>query len=305
MKIGDLDERSLAGRLRGEGLRWRSGPFVIHLKGAVRGFIPYLRLMYGAHPVLDAPWQDIADFHVTLERDRGLRRWWQPKVYFHLDGASLLAPFPLDHAPPLFEWGWNFCIAGRANHLLVLHTAVVAKGGRAMILPGVPGCGKSTLAAALALRGWQLLSDEFALVRPEDGAILPLARPVALKNRSIAVIQDFAPGAVLGPEFPKTRKGTVAHLRPPAASVATMDRGVPPAWVVCPLFQDGHAPVLSRLPGEHAFLRLAANAFNYETRGAAGFQAVARIVRSCAAFELTYGRLEEAVAALDDLTGNA
>jgi hypothetical protein len=47
---------------------------------------------------------------------------------------------------------------------------------------------------------------------------------VALKNESIGVIRAFAPQALLGPDFPKTRKGTVAHL---AASAMAVARSVP------------------------------------------------------------------------------
>ncbi|MBK9234595.1 MAG: hypothetical protein IPO19_00455 [Rhodoferax sp.] len=48
-----------------------------------------------------------------------------------------------------------------------------------------------------------------------------MLKPIALKNQSIEVIQRFAPHAHMGPEFPKTRKGTVAHL---AAELDSVDR---------------------------------------------------------------------------------
>lgn len=301
MKIADCSEKKLARYLSGGGLRFVAGPFSVHLKSNAPGFSGYLRLLYGQHPLLQPPWTDIADFHLQLNAGRGIRRLWRPQAHFLLDGSHLLAPFPLDHAPPLFEWGWNFCIAGRANQFLILHNAVVAKKGRALILPGIPGSGKSTLCAALVLRGWQLLSDEFALVDPNDGRIAPLARPIALKNESIQAIRSFEPTAILGPSFPKTRKGTVAHLQPPVSSVEQMDCPVLPHWVVCPQFQQGGETVLEKLPKSHAFLRVAANAFNYETRGVSGFQSVTRIIKKCDCFDLRFTSLSAAVSILEDL----
>ncbi len=301
MRILELSPKALRSRLRQAGLLWRVGPFVIRLRTSAPDFATPFQLLYGEHHLIDEPFGDITDFHIHMARGRGLRRWWRPKVFFEMDGPVPLAPFPLDHVLPLFEWGLNFCIATRANQYLILHTAVVAKGERALVLPGLPGSGKSTLCAALVLKGWRLLSDEFALVRPATGAIAPLPRSIALKNESIEVIRRFDVMAQLGPEFPNTRKGTVAHLRPPVASVRAENELAWPAWVVCPQFRVGAEAQLEPVPKDHGFLRLTGNAFNYELQGARGFLAVSRIIHSCPVFDLTFGSLTEAVALLDGL----
>ncbi|MBF0444977.1 MAG: HprK-related kinase A, partial [Magnetococcales bacterium] len=160
----------------------------------------------------------------------------------------------------------------------------------------------STLCAAMILRGWRLLSDEFALVRPIDGLIFPTARPVALKNQSIEIIREFSKEAVLGPEFAKTRKGAVSHLRPPNKSIKLMNQPARPVWVVCPNYQEGQTPILEKIPKEHAFLQVAANAFNYETLGEAGFKAVAKIIRESNIYNFRYSNLEEALNTLEKMT---
>ncbi|MEO5376466.1 MAG: HprK-related kinase A [Magnetococcus sp. DMHC-6] len=283
-------------------LRWQIGPFLLQLHSSIPNLAAQIQLLYGEHPLLEPPWSEVADFHVRLTDGKWLRRWLQPQVIFQTDGPSPFAPFPQDHALPLFEWGVNFCIAARANQYLILHTASLAKGDQALILPGIPGSGKSTLAAALTLRGWRLLSDEFALVRPHDGQLLPLCRPIALKNASIEVIRAFDPAAILGPNFPKTRKGTVAHMKPPVASVHHMNQTARPAWVVCPRFQADTPLTLRPLPQAQGFLKIAANAFNYEILGNIGFKTVERIVAEATLYELTFGHLEEAVTAIETLT---
>lgn len=276
------------------------GPFIVQVRARLESLAQPMYVLYSDFPLVDS--DSLTDFDVVLQCPPNLRRWIQPQVLFKLDGRSLFEPFPQDTAFPLFEWGLNWCVAQRSHQYLMLHAAVLEREGRAILLPAAPGSGKSTLCAALAYRGWRLLSDEFGLFDLERRALAPFPRPVALKNQSIEVIRRFAPEAVLGPLFPKTRKGTVAHLRPPASAVRGMDEAVFPAWVVFPKFTIGARLALRALSKAQAFLRLAHNAFNYEITGAEGFRAVGEIIRSCGCYDLSYCDLDEAVAEIDRLT---
>lgn len=302
MKLADLEPTKLRGQLSGDGLFLRSGPFTIHLHAQIPFLAAQLHHLYAHYPLCES--EEFADFHVRLEKPKKLRRWWRPQVLFLDDGQSPFAPFPLELALPLLEWGLNWCIATRAHQYLMLHAAVVEREGKAMLLSALPGAGKSTLCAALIHHGWRLLSDEFALVRTQDGKIVPLPRLIPLKNESIPVIRGFIPEAVLGPSFPKTRKGTVAHLRPPTASIAQMDKVAEPAWVVFPQYQSGIASTLETTPKAHALMRVAGNAFNYEVLGAKGFQTVANLIKRCDCYSFSYGDLGEAIAKLDALVAS-
>jgi len=262
-------------------------------------FVDLFRRFYGEFPLVPAP--AIADFHVRLSQPGGLHRWWHPQVEFLLDGNAPFMPYPLDHAFPLFEWGLNWSIAMQAHQFLMLHSAVVERNGRAMLLPAWPGCGKSTLCAALVSRGWRLFSDEFGLVRHENGNLVPMPRPLPLKNDSINVIRDFAPDAELGPEFHGTRKGTVAHLRSPAVCIQQASVTVPPGWLVFPRYRAGAPLRLEPIAKPQAFIKLANNSFNYRLLGVNGFRGVARLVRNCDCFILSYSSLDEAVVALNRL----
>lgn len=302
MKIGQLSQRELAHQLNAQGLRWCVGPFVVHLRSKAPDFAKFLHMFYGENLILTPPWDDIADFHLTLHPPPGLRRFWRPKVHFRLDGNTFFTPFPLDHAPPLFEWGLNMAIASRSNHYLLFHAAVLERNGNALMLPGTPGAGKSTLCAALMLRGFRLLSDEFGLYCPQQKQFMANPRPIGLKNESIDIIRAFDSQAVLGQEFPNTRKGTVCYLQPSANSVHNAHISAAPTWIVFPGFQDGQPTYLEKLPQATSFLRLAANAFNYETMGVIGFESVDHIIQCCSVMQLRFGRLEEAVSQLLDLT---
>jgi HprK-related kinase A len=300
VKISDLGLSGLKESMGGDGgLNFEAGPFIIRIRGYMESMAEALVFFYGEYPVvIDA---DFADFRLSLERPPLLRRWWRPQVYIKLDGLPVFEPYPLDHALPYYEWALNFFIARRAHQYLMLHAAVLEKYGRAFILPAYPGSGKSTLCAALMLRGWRLLSDEFGFVRPADVSLIPMPRPVALKNQSIEIIRRFSDAAAVGPTFPNTRKGAVAHLRPSAESVARMDEAARPYRIVFPLYRAGASLELTEVAKSYALLKLATNAFNYEIMGRTGFELAAHLVNACSCHNLTYSALDEAIARLEAL----
>ena len=299
MKLAELPGELLTQRLEGRGILLQTGPFTVRINSGVEGFTQLLRQFYANFPVVPEP--AIADFHVRLTMPGGIRRRWRPQVLLLLDGQEVFLPFPLSHAFPLFEWGLNWCIAMQAHQYLMLHSAAVERSGRVLLLPAGSGSGKSTLCAALVNRGWRLFSDEFGLVRAADGHLIPLPRPMPLKNRSIDVIRDFAPDAELGPSFHGTRKGTVAHLGTPAACVAQSGVSAPPGWLVFPRYQPRASLRLEPISKPQAFIKLANNSFNYQLLGLRGFREASRLVGNCDSYILSYSNLDEAIVAMDRL----
>ena len=299
LTVEGLGARTLAQRLRGPGLRLQTGPFVACVRSPLPALARTLGHMYADYPVLDE--QALADFNVLLTGASGLRRFIKPQVRFHFDGMTPFQPLPLSQAFPMFEWAMNWCVSSQAHSWLVIHAAVVEKEGAAVILPAPPGSGKSTLCAALVARGWRLLSDELTLVRPGDGRIDPLPRPVSLKNGSIDVIRAWAPAAELSPPVLDTLKGTVAHMRVPGASVARAGEPATPAWIVFPKWRAGAAAELVPVAQARAHLRLAENAFNYSLLGATGFAAAARLIEGTRTFDFSYGALDDAMSVFERL----
>ena len=153
------------------------------------------------------------------------------------------------------------------------------------------------------LRGWRLLSDEFGLIRPDDPQLRmnPLPRPIPLKNESIAVIRSFSPAAVLGPTFPKTRKGDVAHLAALRDSQLRGQEAAPAGWFLFPQYRAGSALRIERLTRSWTFLKISGNSFNYKLQGARGFRTVSKLVQHCPAIRLAYSNLEEAIARIETL----
>lgn len=299
MIVSDLPPGALAERLHGEGLRLRTGPVVANVRSRIGAVADGIALHYAAHTVdVDT---GFADFHVSVERPRSLRRWVGSQVVFRVDDALPFAPLPGDQGFPMLEWGLNWCVSSHCHQFLILHAAVLEREGRALILPAPSGSGKSTLCAGLIFNGWRLLSDELALIEPGTGEVVPLPRPVSLKNASIDAIRAFAPAASFGPVVRETMKGSVAHVQPPIDAVRRAAEPALPAWVVLPRFVAGAEARLEPLPKAQAFMRLVDNAFNYNVHGRAGFDTLARLIDRCDSFGFSYGRLADAIAVFDRL----
>lgn len=276
----------------------RTGPFTTHLATPNELVREGIDLLYDDACLVDRP--PFCDFHVEV-RTPPLRRWVRPKVEFWFEGFPVFKPSPYAHALPTFEWGLNWVIATTANQYLIIHAAAVERGGHAMILPGEPGAGKSTLCAGLVYRGWRLLSDELTLIVPASSELVALARPISLKNESIDVIRRFAPDTAFSRLAEGTLKGTIALAKPPSASVQRAAERALPAWIVFPNFQAGTPATLSERPKAECFIELAANAINYSVLGERGFAALTDIVDRSRCFDFSYGDLEAAVRMLTEL----
>lgn len=298
MKLGDLSLVQLRQRLADNDLALRTGPFVTRIHSPMPQVAEGLLRLYPEFP-LDTG--EFRDFHVRVGPPSGLRRWLRPQINFWYDDHSPFKPLPANHAFALLEWGLNWCVAGHAHHYLMLHAAVLEKNGRAVVLPGDPGAGKSTLTAALMLSGWRLLSDEITLVDRDDGQLVGLARPVSLKNASIDVIQRAFPDAVIGAPAYDTHKGTVAHVKPSADSVARVGEKARPAWIVFPRWREGSTAQLSPHSRADALLHTASHAFNYSVLGGLGFELNAALMDACTCHDFEYSNLDDALRVFAEL----
>lgn len=303
LTVSSLEAAELHRLCAGPGLVLRTGPFSNRIRTDIPQLVDTIRLLYPHYPLGGE--DGFADFQVTLRRSRGLRRWFHPQVGFEQDGTTPFLPLPLAQAHPMLEWVMNWCVSINAHTYLIIHAAVLERQGCAVILPAPPGSGKSTLCAALASRGWRLLSDEMTLVRPADLALIPMPRPVSLKNGSIDVIRAFAPHVLIGPAVPETAKGTIAHMRAPAESIAAAGQPAWPTHIVFPRYEAGAPARLEPVSKARMFMGVADNSFNYPILGATGFDALGRLVDACHGFDLCYSSLDEAMAIFDGFAGIA
>ncbi len=224
------------------------------------------------------------DCEVSVESVHGLRRWVRPTVRFLADGIDPFGPLPRPLAFPHLEWGVNWVLANILNQHLLLHSGTVQISDQGVLMVAQPGSGKSTLTAALSLRGARVLSDEFGVLSLREHRLLAVAKPIALKNESIDMIRHWEPKASIGPTFHKTHKGDVAHLGMTVTSLAQRDLPCYPGLIVFPKWRkDAEFSMLSVRPAK-AFSMLALNSFNYQLLGPDAFVAVDRLVKVVSAF---------------------
>lgn len=258
-----------------------------------RAPIETLRALYAGYPAPAIP-----DCTVRLEAPKVWRRWLRPQVAI---GGDLTLPgtqpLPLAQGLLAAEMAMNLQLAlGWRRHLL-LHAAVVARDGRAIVMTGESGAGKSTLAALMMARGWRLLGDEFALLAIETGMLHPHPRLISLKNASIEVVARAIPKAHWGPRLENTPKGTIRHLRP--VTGIGDDTAVTPVLLLFPRF--GYPPATRHLLPSEAFVRLTQASTNYVDLGEAGFRAMTRFIGQVPAIAADYSDGPSGIAMIEEL----
>ena len=147
-----------------------------------------------------------------------------------------------------------------------------------------------------------MLSDEFGMIRPDPREMIPVPRPMALKNDSIDLIREFAPDAYIGPSTPNTRKGTVAHAKPSTKSITMQSVLATATMIVFPRWVTGAPLSFRELSKAEGFMLLATNAFNYELLGEAAFRTVRDLIDGARCYQLVYSNLDEATALLTELS---
>lgn len=294
-----MNPKTLQVKLR-SGVIIQIGEFSIKLKSHDYKVADALASLYNPQQFLPDD-KIFIDFHIDIRSPSLLRRFIRPQTEFILDGKSPFKPLPKTEAFPLFEWGLNWCIATHAHHYFMLHSAVLEKNGKGLILPAPPGSGKSTLCAELAFKGWRLLSDEFALISHDAKHLTPLVRPISLKNQSIDIIQGRNSDVTIGSIVHNTSKGTVAHVKPKQDWLTRQFETANPAWIIFPQYKAGSDLKVTRLSQSDAFMQIVSNSFNYAELGIQGFNSAISLAKKCQAFQLTYSSLDEALEFFNNL----
>lgn len=278
----------------------RVGPYIYNVQSNLPTVAAGVATLYADFPVADPG--EFVDYSVAILRS-GLLQRLRGEAQFLFDKKSQFDTIPAGQAYAFLEWGMNWCVSVHTNEYLKLHAAVVSQDDRAIIMPGLPGAGKSTLCAALGLRNWRILSDEHAMIRPNTTQIIPLCRPVSLKNESIAAIKSFSSDAIFGPVSKETHKGIVAHMKADLHADSHDTENLQATAMVFPRFARGEPQRLSPRRRTDSFILAAYHAFNYSLLCEAGFDAMKILIESIDCFDLVYHDLEWAVDSVNDLPG--
>lgn len=271
------------------------GPVGFRVGSDWRRPVDQLSAIYRGYPEPEIP-----DFSVRLFAQRPWRRFVRPSVM--IGGDYMLpdaAPLSLAHGLLAAEMGMNLQMALGQRRFLLLHAAALERNGRALLVTGESGAGKSTLAALLGERGWRLMGDEFALIDLVSSDVHAFPRAVSLKNAAGDLLANEVAPDRLGPVMRDTPKGTIRHLRPNDEAIARMNETATPALLLFPRFGFAEAEV--DMGQAEVFVRLTQASTNYVALGEAGFEALARLVRTVPTRAIDYPDTPSAVASVERL----
>jgi HprK-related kinase A len=255
--------------------------------------------IYGGYPRHDP--KTLPDVTITLRHQNLRLMLFRPAIRVFANDEAPYQAVPDRWALPVVEATINWFVWSYVARVLLLHAAVVEREGRAVILSGPTGAGKSTLCAALIARGFRFLTDEIALVRPNDGQLQPHPRPISLKNEAIDIVATMLPDARLSARFANASKGTVAFMRPPKQSIEAAGETARPALVIFPTYRPEAGFELKSIERSQAFMRLIESSANYLTLLETGFETLANLVEAGDHYALDYASLDDAVGAIESL----
>ncbi|MDB5850307.1 MAG: HprK-related kinase [Rhodoferax sp.] len=285
-RLGAYSLAEIEQSLRGDGLSLQVANFRCLIQSDTGLLSTPLHLLY-RHYVGSMTPDGFYDFRVTLNRKR-VAPWKPNEVEFGWEGHSPFPPLPLAQTHPLFEWGLNWCIATLSGAHAVVHSAVVERDGGALVLPGDPGAGKSTLCAALALSDWRLLSDELTIVAHASGLVQPMPRPISLKSKSIDIVRAGFARAELTLPVHDTHKGSIAYVRPADEAVDGWTRPVPIRYVIFPRFAANSEFTVETVSRAQALAELMSHTFNVGLLGQQGFTSLANALAGAECYAVEY-----------------
>ena len=160
--------------------------------------------------------------------------------------------------------------------LLWLHAGAVSWNGRALILPGNSGQGKSTFVTLLSECGWLVMSDDAAPIKAESFEVVPFPQQP---------VRRLHPGRIV----PKEEIGELEResVFLPEALVATSPAEL--GAIVLPVFDGTAKAVLTRLRPGDAALELLRHCMSFSAQKGIAVQRVAAMSERHSVYKLHYG----------------
>ena len=205
--------------------------------------------------------------------------------------------------PPAARWAMvrQLVSAGtRRSWLALLHAGAVASSHGCLLLSGDSGAGKSSLLAGLVHAGFPFVADDIVPLEERSGLVWPVRLAISIKNGSWPVIGSLFPELA---DAPVIRFGgrTMRYLWPGTRAVAVNSAGYPAAAVLFPRYvKDAPAELIRLDPAQSLTLLGEGGSLLPTTDG--GLAEFLVWWGRLPAYQLSYGRLDQAVAAVRVLT---
>lgn len=277
------------------------GVMNLSLRSRCRTFVDEFLSLYQPYRRL-TPGPDSIDVEIKA---RHRFRWRRGPYTLHSDGGH---DFQVEHSYevlPHLEWFINWQIIHNRHDYVQLHASSLEVDGRALILPGNPGRGKSTLTAGLLARGWSYLCDEFALIEPDTLTIQPFPRALCMKEASFPVVDRLGLTIYRKTPYQKATKGRVGFLNPLDIRANVVGQPSRVRWVVFPEYIPGSTPTLEPMTRSQGAYELARQCFNFPAVEGFALQTLTAVARNADCYRLVSGDINKTCDLLDDLTGGS
>lgn len=188
----------------------------------------------------------------------------------------------------------------KREFLAYFHAAAVSRGEHSVLLPGVSGTGKSTLAAYLAGHGFAYLGDDTIAMTRADWSLRPLPTCLSLKSGSWPVLTALYPEL---PQMPVVRchGRDVRYVEPGQARHA----GSAPSVILFPSYAKYGETQLRALAALQTMTRLIeTNTDLHRPATVAALAEFLQFVERTPAYELVYRDLPSAKAAIEEWLDN-
>jgi hypothetical protein len=188
----------------------------------------------------------------------------------------------------------------KADYDVAFHAAAVAHGDCAVLLCAPRECGKSTLTAYLVACGFDLLSDEPALLDLDNCAVSALPLPISLKEGSWTSLQNEIPLFSCGPVHVRSDGLRILLAHPLAEHRTAQARRL--KRILFPKYEASSAGHSQRLTPLRTLERLNRGGMLLaKDLGRDKFEDFLALVCRIPADEIRYGSLEEAWRLLHEL----
>lgn len=206
----------------------------------------------------------------------GLRRTGADSYEVTVADEPWLERATFDVALGMLDAQIRLFVAANAQHRIFVHAGVVAREGKAIVIPGESFSGKTTLVRALVERGATYYSDEYAVL-DDDGRVHPYPRRLSIREPDSRATQERHVG-----EF-----GGIAAVNTAAVAVVVVTR-----------YRPGAEWLPRRRSSGHGVLALLTNTVPAHERPEESLHAVSRAVAAATVLEGDRGEVGPAAASM-------
>jgi hypothetical protein len=180
-----------------------------------------------------------------------------------------------------------FHFSDQITSAFCLHAAAVEIDGRAIILVGQSGAGKSSLTAWLVAQGAKYITDELTVVTP-DGLVMGLSRPIQIKAKGIGVVSSMlTQGRALEGQLVSGLSSKVL-----GSSCVNQGKKIPLGLIVFPQYSPYSMFAMNPLSSGEAGLEIMQSFVNARHLERFGFEALMKLVKVTPCCGLSYSSFD-------------